>query len=133
MADDPETNDPSNPWGLEPQESGFVAFWPHAEPPTMEEVTGAMATWVGDLTPAAQPVEVSAEGEDPDGDEGDDSLDGGAGDRVLDVVDQFQHVTARHHATGRHRNPAGLLDDGTQFVESFKNSVHGATLQISHW
>ncbi len=51
-----------------------------------------------------------------------------AGDGVLDVVDQFQHVAARHDAAGRHRHAAGLFDDRTQFIERFKNSVHGDTL-----
>ncbi|MBU3729034.1 MAG: hypothetical protein FGM37_07280, partial [Phycisphaerales bacterium] len=75
MADEPEQSDPGNPWGLEPQESGFVAFWPHAEPPTMEEVTGAMATWVGEATPAAPSGESPPEGEDadePDDEDGED-------------------------------------------------------------
>ena len=52
-----------------------------------------------------------------------------AGDRVLDVVDQFEDVAAGHHAARRHRHAARLFDDGTQFVERFKYSVHGATLQ----
>jgi hypothetical protein len=43
-----------------------------------------------------------------------------AGDRVLDVVDQFEHVAARHHAARRHRDAAGLFDDRTQFIERFK-------------
>ena len=52
-----------------------------------------------------------------------------AGNGVLDVVDQLQHVAPGNHATRRHRHPAGLLDDGAQFVERFKNSVHGPILQ----
>ena len=51
-----------------------------------------------------------------------------AGDRVLDVVDQLQHVAARHHAAGRHRHATGFFDDGAQFVQRFKDSVHGHTL-----
>lgn len=61
MAGAPESTDAENPWGLEPQESGFVAFWPHAEPPTMDEVTGAMATWLGE-----SPSEPSDAESDPD-------------------------------------------------------------------
>ena len=54
--------------------------------------------------------------------------DVGAGyDGTGDVVDQFEHVAARHHAARRHRDAAGLFDDRTQFIERFKNSVHGAT------
>jgi len=49
-----------------------------------------------------------------------------AWDGVLDVVDQFQDVAARNHAAGRHRNTTGFFDDGAQFIERFKNSVHGA-------
>ena len=52
-----------------------------------------------------------------------------AGDRILDVVDQFEDVAAGNHAPRRHGHPAGLLDDGAQLVERFKNSVHGAILQ----
>ena len=66
MGDEPDQNDLSNPWGLEPQESGFVAFWPHAEPPTMEEVSGAMATWVGDIAPSPPPEESASDGDDGD-------------------------------------------------------------------
>ena len=76
MPDEPERNDPSNPWGLEPQESGFVAFWPHAEPPTMEEVTGSMATWAGDIAPAAQDGAASAAGDDADSGSDDEDEDG---------------------------------------------------------
>jgi hypothetical protein len=52
-----------------------------------------------------------------------------AGDRVLDVVDQLQDVAARHHTAGGHRHTAGLFNDRAQFVERFKNSVHGDILQ----
>ena len=52
------------------------------------------------------------------------------GDRVLDVVDQFQHITARDDAAGGHRHTAGLFDYRAQLVERFKYSVHGATLQL---
>jgi hypothetical protein len=77
MAEEPDQIDPSNPWGLEPQESGFVAFWPHVEPPTMEEVTGAMATWAGDASAASQQGSASDGGDDadPDSQEEDESED----------------------------------------------------------
>ena len=52
-----------------------------------------------------------------------------AGDRVLDVVDQLQDVTAGHHATRRHRHAARFFHNRAQLVERFKNSVHGNTLQ----
>ena len=52
-----------------------------------------------------------------------------ARDGVLDVVDQFEDIPAGHHAACRHRHAAGFFDDRTQFIESFKNSVHGDTLQ----
>jgi hypothetical protein len=72
MGDEPDQNDLSNPWGLEPQESGFVAFWPHAEPPTMEEVSGAMATWVGDIAPSPPSEESASDAEDGDSGASDD-------------------------------------------------------------
>ena len=52
-----------------------------------------------------------------------------AGDGVLDVVDQFEHVAAGHHTTCRHRHAAGFFDNRAQLVERFKYSVHGNTLQ----
>ena len=52
-------------------------------------------------------------------------------DRVLDVVDQFEHVTTRDHAARGHRYAASFLDNGAQFVERLKNSVHGNTLPAS--
>ena len=55
------------------------------------------------------------------------------GDRILDVVDQLEHVPARHHAAGRHRHTAGFFEDRAQFVKCFKNSVHGAALQLARW
>jgi hypothetical protein len=72
MGDEPDQNDLSNPWGLEPQESGFVAFWPHVEPPTMEEVSGAMATWVGDIAPSPPSEESASDPEDGDSGASDD-------------------------------------------------------------
>ena len=48
---------------------------------------------------------------------------------VLDVVDQFEDIAARHHAAGRHRHAAGFFHNRAQLVERFKNSVHGNTLQ----
>jgi len=35
-------------WNLEPQESGFVAFWPHDEACTRAEFIAAVEAWVGD-------------------------------------------------------------------------------------
>ena len=54
-----------------------------------------------------------------------------AGDRILDVVDQLQHVTSRNHTAGRHGHAAGFFDNGAQFVQRFKDSVHGHTLLAS--
>ncbi|BBZ27832.1 hypothetical protein MMAD_21270 [Mycolicibacterium madagascariense] len=51
-----------------------------------------------------------------------------AGDGVLDVVEQLEHVASGHHAAGRHRHTAGFLDDGSELVERFEYSVHGNTL-----
>lgn len=34
-------------WSVEPQESGFVAFWPHQEPPSQAEFVAAVTSWVG--------------------------------------------------------------------------------------
>ena len=52
-------------------------------------------------------------------------------DRVLDVVDQFEHVAPRDNAARGHGNATSFLDNGTQFVERLKNSVHGNTLPAS--
>ncbi len=54
-----------------------------------------------------------------------------AGDRVLDVIDQFEHVAARHHAARSHRHTTSFFDNGAQLVERLKYSVHGNTLQAS--
>jgi hypothetical protein len=48
-----------------------------------------------------------------------------AGDGVLDVVDQLEHVAAWHHTACRHRNTARFFDDRAKLVESLKYSVHG--------
>ena len=56
-----------------------------------------------------------------------------AGNRILDVVDQFQHVTAGHDATGCHRHATGFFDNGAQLVQRFKDSVHGHTLLASEF
>ena len=53
-----------------------------------------------------------------------------AGDRILDVIDELEDVTARDHAPRRHRHAAGLFDNRTQFVERFKYSVHGAPSRL---
>ena len=48
---DPEETAGSG-WNVEPQESGFVAFWPHAEAPTVGEVVTAFAAWTAtEITP----------------------------------------------------------------------------------
>ena len=52
-----------------------------------------------------------------------------AGDGVLDVVEQLEHVAAGHHAARRHRHAAGFFDDRAELVERLKYSVHGNTLQ----
>ncbi|MSR69894.1 MAG: hypothetical protein EXS17_06060 [Phycisphaerales bacterium] len=38
---------PVHGWEVEPQESGFVAFWPHEEALTAAEFSTAVAAWVG--------------------------------------------------------------------------------------
>ena len=48
-----------------------------------------------------------------------------AGDGVLDVVDQLEHVATRDHTTCRHGDAAGLFHDRAQLIERFKYSVHG--------
>ncbi|AGL28367.1 hypothetical protein J113_20310 [Mycobacterium tuberculosis CAS/NITR204] len=53
------------------------------------------------------------------------------GDRILDVVDQLQHIPTRDDATCRHRHASGFFDYGAQFVQRFKDSVHGHTLLAS--
>ena len=50
---------------------------------------------------------------------------------VLDVIDQFEHVTTRDHAARGHRHATSFLDNGAQLVERLKNSVHGNTLPAS--
>ena len=50
-------------WELEgPVPSGWVAFWPHKDPPTREEVGRAIASWVG--------REIEAEASEPDEEDG---------------------------------------------------------------
>ena len=50
-----------------------------------------------------------------------------ARDRILDVVDQFEDIPARHDTTRGHRHTAGLFNDRAHLIEGFKNSVHGDT------
>lgn len=45
-SDDPSDRGEDD-WGVEPHESGFVAFWPHADAPTAAEVIAAVSAWVG--------------------------------------------------------------------------------------
>ena len=47
-----------------------------------------------------------------------------ARDGVLDVVEEFEHVTARHDAARGHRHTPRLLDNRHEFVESLKYPVH---------
>lgn len=47
-----------------------------------------------------------------------------AGDGVLDVVEQFQHVAARDDTACGHRHTPCLFDDRDQLVESLKYPVH---------
>jgi hypothetical protein len=54
-----------------------------------------------------------------------------ARDRVLDVVDQFEHVAPGDNAARGHGDATSFLDNGTQFIERLKNSVHGNTLPAS--
>jgi len=48
MADEQPNDDSGNEWNLEPQESGFVAFWPHEDACTRAEFIAAVEAWVGD-------------------------------------------------------------------------------------
>ncbi len=45
--DDHAEEHPGHGWEVEPQESGFVAFWPHEEALTGSEFSTAIAAWVG--------------------------------------------------------------------------------------
>jgi len=47
-----------------------------------------------------------------------------AGDGVLDVVEQFEHVASGDHATRSHRHTARFFDDGAQFIQRFEYPVH---------
>ena len=48
-----------------------------------------------------------------------------AGDRLADVVEQLQDVTAGDDAARRHGDPASLLADGHQLVQRLEHPVHG--------
>jgi len=54
-----------------------------------------------------------------------------AGQRVADVVEQFEDVTAGHDATGRHGQPTRLFDDRDELVERLENPVHGNSNPLS--
>ncbi len=56
MADDDTETDSTGGWSIEPQESGFVAFWPHHEALTGEEFASAVTAWVGSKVPV-EPIE----------------------------------------------------------------------------
>ena len=51
-----------------------------------------------------------------------------AGQRLPDVVEQLQHLAARHDAVRGHRQAPRLLDDGDQRVERFEDPVHAPIL-----
>ncbi|MBM4009172.1 MAG: DUF2314 domain-containing protein [Planctomycetes bacterium] len=48
MAEEQSNHDSGGEWNLEPQESGFVAFWPHEDACTRAEFIAAVEAWVGD-------------------------------------------------------------------------------------
>ncbi|MDA1008469.1 MAG: hypothetical protein O2800_05640 [Planctomycetota bacterium] len=57
---------PMGPWGsLIPEETGLVAFWPHRESPTLEEVSSAIRTWVGEDVVVTDAEESEDENEEP--------------------------------------------------------------------
>lgn len=56
MAEDDSDTDSVGGWNVEPQESGFVAFWPHEEALTGEEFATAVSAWVGSTAPV-EPIE----------------------------------------------------------------------------
>ncbi len=45
--EDHADEEPLHGWEVEPQESGFVAFWPHEEALTAAEFSSAITAWVG--------------------------------------------------------------------------------------
>lgn len=47
MAEAQANDDAEGEWNLEPQESGFVAFWPHEDACTRAEFIAAVEAWVG--------------------------------------------------------------------------------------
>jgi hypothetical protein len=47
-----------------------------------------------------------------------------AGDRVADLVEQFERITPGHDAVGGHRDAPGLLEDRDQLVKSLEHPVH---------
>lgn len=53
--DDSDAQSPSG-WDIEPQESGFVAFWPHTDALTGAEFSTAVTAWVGSKV-AIEPIE----------------------------------------------------------------------------
>ncbi|MDA0214497.1 MAG: hypothetical protein O2875_03955, partial [Planctomycetota bacterium] len=56
MAEDDSDTDSVGGWDVEPQESGFVAFWPHKEALTGAEFATAITAWVGSKAPI-EPIE----------------------------------------------------------------------------
>ncbi|MFZ4642211.1 MAG: DUF4026 domain-containing protein [Phycisphaerales bacterium] len=56
MTEEDSDTDSVGGWDVEPQESGFVAFWPHAEALTGAEFSTAVTAWVGSKAPI-EPIE----------------------------------------------------------------------------
>ncbi len=56
MPEDDSDTDSVGGWNVEPQESGFVAFWPHEEALTGAEFATAVSAWVGATAPI-EPIE----------------------------------------------------------------------------
>ncbi len=56
MSEDDSDTSSDGDWNVEPQESGFVAFWPHQEALSGAEFSTAVAAWVGSKTPI-EPIE----------------------------------------------------------------------------
>jgi len=53
-----EQANPEDPWELpEPNPSGWVVFWPHAEAPTRDEIGSAFAAWLGHELEGESPEE----------------------------------------------------------------------------
>lgn len=60
MTDDDSDAEAPSGWDVEPQESGFVAFWPHVEALTGAELSTAVTAWVGSKV-TIEPIEADEE------------------------------------------------------------------------